>query len=101
MDQVVINNGTAAKERLVYAAVRKYAKEDRIQSWFHFWMIIFYVGCSFWILFTTANLWILLLTGIILSLLLLRFFVIYHDYVHKTILQDSWVARIIFTCFGL
>lgn len=51
---------------------------------------IFY--SSFWIVKITAS--------ILLGLLLVRMFIIYHDYLHRAILQRSLVAKIIFTIYG-
>src|ERR1019366_3218897 len=33
--------------------------------------------------------------------MLSRFFIIFHDYQHHTILRKSWVANVIFTIFGI
>ncbi len=100
MKQFATDKLTISMEKAVYAAARTYAKEDRIQSWFHFWIMIVSVACSYLILFVSSNLFISFITGVVLSLLLVRLFVIYHDYVHKTILHDAFVARIFFTFFG-
>lgn len=45
--------------------------------------------------------WIKFSLSIITGLTIVRLFVIYHDYLHKTILKNSIVANIIFTIFGL
>lgn len=100
MNQFATGKVTVSMEKAVYATARTYAKEDRIQSWFHFSVIILCVACSYLILFVSSNLFILFITSVVLSLLLVRLFVIYHDYVHMTILRDAFVAKIFFTFFG-
>jgi acyl-lipid omega-6 desaturase (Delta-12 desaturase) len=79
----------------------KYAVENRSKSWLY--------------LFSTAALLVLALAGtfynfhlvgqlicsVLSGLLIVRFFVIYHDYQHKAILQKSKLAKFIMTIFGI
>ena len=95
------NRSAIATERRIHSAAKVYARENRVQSWFHLWIVILCVGCSYFIIFLSSNVLISFTMSILLSLLLVRFFVIYHDYVHKTILRNSFIATAIFTFFGL
>ncbi len=81
-------------------ATRKYAKEDRKKSWFHlfstlFLLFVFYAG-------GIVNVHIVpqIFCAIIASLIIVRLFIIYHDYLHGSILQRSKLANVIFTIFG-
>jgi omega-6 fatty acid desaturase (delta-12 desaturase) len=82
------------------AITAKYAHEVRMKSW---WLTL-----STFVLFS-ANLYMLtlqlfwgiqLLLSILCGLLIVRMFVIYHDYLHHAILNDSKTANFLFTIFG-
>lgn len=82
-------------------ATKPYAKENRITSWFHTLLTLFLLYASF-----TGTLlmhfWPLRLAcSIFAGLLIVRMFIIYHDFQHKTILTNSKLADLIFTIFGL
>jgi len=82
-------------------ATKKYAEEDRAKSWR--------------LLLTTTVLLLAAYTGaivnfhiapqiacsVIAGLLSVRMFIIYHDYLHKTILQHSGFAKALFTLYGM
>ncbi|MDH3243881.1 MAG: fatty acid desaturase [Saprospiraceae bacterium] len=82
-------------------ATRKYAKEDRRRSWFHLLttcllIVLAYAGAI-------VNIHIIpqLLCAVLAALLMSRMFIMYHDYLHKSILQNSVVAKAIFTIYGM
>ncbi len=82
-------------------ATQKFAKEKRLESWMHLLItlmtfVILYLG-----IFMNTPLWLKWVCSILAGLNIVRMFVIYHDYAHKTILQNSWLAQGIFTFFGL
>src|SRR5687768_9456428 len=93
-------NALSPKDKLLFATMKQYTREDRFQSWLHLWIIMAAVAVAYFILLLEMNILITSSVSLVLSFLILRFFVIYHDYVHKTILQNSVMARIIFTLFG-
>lgn len=82
-------------------ATKKYAKENRAQSWAY--------TLSTLILLIAALLGTLLVHPVLLKvlcsitagLLTVRFFVIYHDYQHHTILTKSKLANAIMVIFGI
>ncbi len=82
-------------------ATRAYAEESRSRSWWElvstmFSLAALLVGTGF------APWWPLQLLGSILSALVFtRWFVIYHDYMHGSILRKSRLAHAIFTPFGI
>jgi omega-6 fatty acid desaturase (delta-12 desaturase) len=82
-------------------ATRKYAKEDRAKSWFHtlstlFILIVLLAGTVF-----NFHIALKIVCSILAGLVIVRMFVIYHDYEHHTILQKSKLAEAIFTLFGI
>lgn len=100
MSHSINSNALSAEDKLIFSATKPYAREDRLKSWLQLWIIVAAVFFAYFILYLNIDLYITAVVSIILSFLILRFFVIYHDYVHKTILQNSVIARIIFTLFG-
>lgn len=81
-------------------ATKPFMKESRIKSWYYTISTLLLLIIS--LLGTIYNVhWTLkLLSSLLAGLLIGRLFVIYHDYLHNTILRNSWVAEVIFTLFG-
>ena len=81
-------------------ATRPFAKEVRGKSWLYtlttFGLLLLTIAGSF----LPFHIGIRITCSILQALLLARMFVIYHDYMHKTILQKSFVANLIFTLLG-
>lgn len=82
-------------------ATRPFAHESRLRSWWS-------VGSTFVLLglvLATAALapWLALraLASLLGGLLMVRAFVLYHDYLHGAILRRSWLAQAGFWLFGL
>lgn len=88
------------KDKDLILATSAYAKEDRAKSW---WLTI-----STLVLFLLAYAgamvnvhWVpQIICSILAGLLTVRVFIIYHDYLHKSILQNSNIAEVIFTIYG-
>ena len=82
-------------------ATKPFAKEIRWKSWFHtitslLLLIGFLLGTIF-----IPNIFGKIISSIFSAMLLSRFFIIFHDYQHHTILQKSFLANVIFTIFGV
>ncbi len=82
-------------------ATKPYAREDRRRSWWHF-------GSTLGVLLGLLGLtclelpWPVRLSfSVLASLVLVRLFVIYHDYLHGAILGRSRLADFMFRAFGL
>ncbi|MBL8736749.1 MAG: fatty acid desaturase [Planctomycetes bacterium] len=78
-----------------------YAKEQRGRSWWHF-------GSTLAVLFGLAATvcccdpwWLRVPASLLLGLVLVRVFIIYHDFQHGTILKGSRLAGAFLTCYGL
>lgn len=82
-------------------ATKRYAKDSTAESWWH----ILSTGCLIFAAFAGThwnfNLPAKLLCSVLSGLLLLRFFVIYHDQQHHAILPRSRAARVLMRLFGI
>lgn len=82
-------------------ATKPFAKEDRKKSW------IVLISTSLILLLTLSGSFfapyvaIQLVCGVLTGLLMMRMFIIYHDYMHHTILQKSVLAKWMMTFYGL
>jgi acyl-lipid omega-6 desaturase (Delta-12 desaturase) len=82
-------------------ATKPFAKEIRWKSWYFtltslFLLILSIAGTMYF-----EILWLRILSSVGAAMLLSRFFIIFHDYQHHTILRGSRIADIIFTVFGV
>ncbi len=82
-------------------ATKPFAKENRTISWFHLisGLLIFGLSETCTILF--QNIFIKLIFSLLSALIMARLFIIYHDYLHRTILQRSFPAKIIMNAYGI
>jgi acyl-lipid omega-6 desaturase (Delta-12 desaturase) len=82
-------------------ATKPYAKETKWKSWYHtISTALILTG----LLAATALLPILplrIVSSILTGLVIVRMFVIYHDYQHHTILYQSKAAKVLFSAFGI
>lgn len=87
------------KELLI--ASTEYAREVRWKSWFHLWSTLGLLA----VLATVASLnvpWFVCVPASLLAgLVIVRGFIIYHDYMHGAILQRSLVAKIVMYLYGM
>lgn len=81
-------------------ATKKYAKEDRKQSWVHTASTFSLLTASYIAGIYPSHWAIQLFFGTLSGLILARAFIIYHDYLHNTILHDSFIAKVMFMFFG-
>jgi omega-6 fatty acid desaturase (delta-12 desaturase) len=82
-------------------ATRKYAVEDRTKSWQALITTSFLLLVAQVLAIVHLPIILQLTAGLLTGLISARMFIIYHDYLHKSILQNSWLAKAIFTVFGL
>ena len=81
-------------------ATRPFAKEFRRLSWFHTFSTLSLMGVAYALIFLSSLWFVKVSASILLGLLFVRMFIIYHDYLHRAILQRSILAKIVFTIFG-
>jgi len=83
-------------------ASKEFAHENRLRSWFELLVTLFLISFAFAAtLNNTFPLVLRLACSIICGLLYVRMFVIYHDYQHRAILQDSLVAEWLMKTIGI
>jgi omega-6 fatty acid desaturase (delta-12 desaturase) len=95
------NAGTGTRSaREVLAATRPFAREQRWRSWWVF-VTTFTIMGGLLVIAATAPWWGLqLLASMTAGMVLVRAFIIYHDYLHGAMLRRSWLARIVMFAFG-
>ncbi|MBZ0205822.1 MAG: fatty acid desaturase [Flavobacteriales bacterium] len=81
-------------------ATRAYAKEYRGRSWWHLIITLVVLAAGYTGVFLPTPIWAKVVCGVLVALTLGRMFVIYHDFLHQSILQHSKAAKGIFTVFG-
>ncbi len=80
---------------------KRFASENRPLSWWYlFSALVFAICCAILILFI-ESLWVRIPLSIIMGLLLVRLFILFHDFYHKAILEHSRIAQGIFWIYGL
>ncbi len=82
-------------------ATKPYAKEDRLQSWLYTISTLVLLVSAIVMAMYPFHIVIRIIASLAASLLLVRIFVIYHDFLHYTILRGSNIAKAIFTFIGL
>jgi omega-6 fatty acid desaturase (delta-12 desaturase) len=92
----VMKSGTA-----LIMATKPYAKENRTKSWWLTWSTLGIALLLHGAIFTTDLWYVQVFFSILAGLTLVRFFVIYHDFMHHSILQKSRLADALFALFGL
>lgn len=96
-----VNHSELRSGRELILASRAYAKESQLKSWYYVLstatLLIFTFGYSI-----TTHYWFLqLLAGLLSGLLMVRFFILYHDFNHDAILRNSTFGKFIMIGFGL
>ena len=87
-------------DKQLIRATRPFAKEFRRLSWFHTFSTLSLMAAAYLVIFWCPILVVQVLASIVLGLIIVRMFIIYHDYMHRAILQRSLLAKIIFTLYG-
>jgi omega-6 fatty acid desaturase (delta-12 desaturase) len=89
-------------------AVKAFLKEDMKKSWFAFWSTLVFMLGSIAVAAKTPDAemgamgWIVRGIGAVLAgFLVVRFFILYHDFQHGAILRGSKLARALFGVYGV
>ena len=85
------------------AASKEFTGENPTRSWFELLITLLFVAglLSFTFLIPTLSLAARVFCSIVTGLLYVRTFVIYHDYQHRAILQNSTVASLLMQAIGI
>jgi omega-6 fatty acid desaturase (delta-12 desaturase) len=82
-------------------ATKPFAREQRLRSWWHLLSTLALLG-TFLTITCLPMFWLIRLPfSILAGLIMVRMFIIYHDYQHGTILRGSWVVDAIMNIYGL
>lgn len=87
------------KELLI--ATRAFAREDRALSWWHVASTLAVAGLLLAVVCSEWSLWLRVPASILLGLVIVRLFVLYHDHQHGAILSGSRIANWLMQGFGL
>jgi omega-6 fatty acid desaturase (delta-12 desaturase) len=82
-------------------ATREFASENRRLSWWYTLSTFIILCLSLMLCIAQVPMIIRVAASIFSGLVMIRMFVIYHDYVHETILQHSKIAKLLFTVIGI
>ncbi len=82
-------------------ATKPFAKEDRHRSWLYLLSTLLLLICAWVGTFAFPWLGVRLVFSVITALIMVRLFVIYHDFLHHTILHRSPLATIIMASYGV
>jgi omega-6 fatty acid desaturase (delta-12 desaturase) len=80
---------------------RRFADETRWLSWWHLATTLLALTGVLALALMELPLWLRILGSCAAGLLLVRLFIVYHDYQHGAILRGSWLADVLLTSFGL
>lgn len=88
------------KGRELILATKPFAKEDRKKSWLYFFscmvLLLLAIGAAAFPFHPLIRLGF----SVVAALLMVRFFAMYHDFLHNAILKGSKTANAIFTFYG-
>lgn len=87
------------KDLIVFSM--RFTQEDRSKSWTNTLINFLVLLLAFVAGFFATTLTEKIISGTILGLSIIRFFMLYHDYLHGAILQKSNLAKAIFAFFGV
>ena len=82
-------------------ATRPFTKEWKAVSWFHTISTLLILAAALMGTYFIPNIFGRLACSIFAGLVMVRFFVIYHDHQHHAILHKSPLADVIFTLYGI
>lgn len=87
------------KELLI--ASKAYAEENRLVSWWH--CSTTFILCLIFVVAASAPLpmYVCFPCSIIAGLMMVRLFILYHDYLHGAILRDSLIAKALMYFYGM
>lgn len=98
---LTLESSPVRSSKQIYIASKAYAREFRGLSWGHLSLALFLLLCSMATICTPIPWWAKVVPSILAGLLIVRLFIMYHDYHHGAILRNSAIARSFFTVYGL
>lgn len=89
------------QEKELIDATRAFAKEDRARSWFVFLSTLALVAGTDVVAFRAHHWAVRAVASFVCGLLIVRTFILFHDFQHGSLLRNSKVARGMFFVYGL
>ena len=78
-----------------------FAIEDKSKTWYYVTSTILLLLLVFAGTFNPYHYLLQILSGILFGLMMIKFFILYHDFNHFAILKNSTIGKIIMTWFGI
>src|SRR6516164_2920607 len=92
----------ARSEKELIDATRAFAKENRARSWFAFLSTLaLVIGVDAVAFRASLDVYVRVAASIVCGLLIVRTFILFHDFQHGSFMRGSKVARGIFFVYGL
>src|SRR5712691_6948149 len=88
-------------ERALILATRPFIGEDRAASWRHTLVAFSLLAATLIAIVLIDATWIRALLSVLAGLLIVRCFVLFHDYMHGSLLRGSRFASALFRLFGI
>jgi omega-6 fatty acid desaturase (delta-12 desaturase) len=88
-------------EKELIAVSKSFASEIRSKSWGAFLITIFFMAALMALLLSNVLIPIKIIASVTCGLMYVRMFVIYHDYRHRAILQNSPIASLLMNAVGI
>ena len=90
------------ESKALLRASKRYARENRWLSWWHLGSALVLFAALIVAACLHALPWpVRVLASVIVGMMIVRLFIVYHDYQHGTILQGSPLAAGLMTAYGL
>ena len=89
-----------SSDRLLMISSREFANEQRSWSWWHLNTTLLAIFGSMAVAAIADATWIRAFASFLTGLMIVRMFIIYHDYQHGAIFKGSWLGGFILSCYG-
>ena len=87
--------------RELIAATKPFQKENRLRSWFHLFETFGVIFGLAALLFFVESLWVRIPVALLQGLVIVRAFILYHDFMHNSFLRGSKIAKWIMYAYGV
>ncbi|MEZ4752940.1 MAG: fatty acid desaturase [Bdellovibrionota bacterium] len=87
--------------RELFEATLPFTEEDRAKSWWSLWSTLAILVTVLFLASTFSSWPLRIFFSVIGGLVMMRGFIIYHDFLHLAILKDSKLAKVIIYLFGM
>jgi omega-6 fatty acid desaturase (delta-12 desaturase) len=88
-------------EKALLQATREFVSENKLESWRHLVTGMALIAAAVYVAAVATSWPIRLGAAVLNGLLIVRMFIVYHDFMHGALLRDSALARAILAVFGV